>query len=215
MLKKWTEAIGKEKILDIENPKACVDVILGAIALTSGSRNLEGYIEDMSNRGQTKERIKEVTRALILYNSRLSTGKISPIINEYKFKNFEDEFGNVLIEEIEEPDKTEVYNLLHDFRKNVINSTINEEDLNKQTKVNKIMKDIPPELFCPITGDLFKEPVLTEDGQTYEKIAIETWFKSGYLKSPLSGVKLNTSELIYNKNIKNLVDYHKQKLFDN
>lgn len=211
MSKKWAEAIGKERILDVETPKACIDVILGAIALTSGSRNLEGYIDDMKKRGQTKERIKEVTRALILYSSRLSTGKIEPIINEYKSKNYEDEFGNLLLEEIEEPDKKEAENLLNEFRKNIIIPSINEDDMEKKKKLGKIMKDIPPELFCPITGELFVHPVLTEDGQTYEKSAIEQWFKTGHMKSPLSGVRLSTKDLIINKTIKNLVHYYKER----
>ena len=48
----------------METAKACVDVILGAIALTSGARTLEGYLKDMENRGQEPERIEEVKNAL-------------------------------------------------------------------------------------------------------------------------------------------------------
>lgn len=212
MSKKWSDAIGKERILDIETPKACIDVILGAVALTSGSRNLEGYIEDLKKRGQTKERIKEVTRALILYSSRLNTGKIEPVINEYKCKNYEDEFGNAVLEEIEEPNKQEVFDLLQEFKKNVINPSINEEDNERHNRINKVMKDIPPELYCPITGDLFLVPVLTEDGQTYEKSAIEQWFKCGHMKSPLSGIKLSSKNLILNRKIQDLVNYYKMNI---
>ena len=60
----WTEALGPERILEMETPKACIDVILGAIALTSGARTMEGYIKDMEVRGQSKERIKEVVHSL-------------------------------------------------------------------------------------------------------------------------------------------------------
>jgi hypothetical protein len=28
---------------------------------------------------------------------------------------------------------------------------------------------IPPELRCPITGDLMEEPIIAEDGHTYDK----------------------------------------------
>lgn len=39
--KQWTEALGgEERILKTKTPKACVDIILGAIALTSGARTL-------------------------------------------------------------------------------------------------------------------------------------------------------------------------------
>lgn len=63
-LKPWEEALGKERILEMKTPKACIDVILGAIALVSGSRTLEGYVKDMEVRGQDKARIEEVLHSL-------------------------------------------------------------------------------------------------------------------------------------------------------
>lgn len=64
IIEQWTNILGPERILKVSNAKACVDVILGAIALTSGTRNLEQYLEDMKNRGQEEERIDEVKEAL-------------------------------------------------------------------------------------------------------------------------------------------------------
>ncbi len=43
--------MGKERVLIMKTPKACIDVILGAIAVGSGRRSLEQYVEDMRNRG--------------------------------------------------------------------------------------------------------------------------------------------------------------------
>ena len=60
----WVEALGPARILEIKTPKACIDVILGAIALTSGARTMEGYIEDMEARGQDQARIEEVKHSL-------------------------------------------------------------------------------------------------------------------------------------------------------
>ena len=34
------------------------------------------------------------------------------------------------------------------------------------------MDNIPDELVCPITLEIMKEPVLCEDGYTYERFAI-------------------------------------------
>ena len=56
--------MGVERILEMKTPKACIDVILGAIALVSGSRTLEGYVKDMETRGQDKTRIQEVLHSL-------------------------------------------------------------------------------------------------------------------------------------------------------
>jgi len=36
--------------LVFENPKACVDVMLGAIALASRKRTLQGYLMDLKDR---------------------------------------------------------------------------------------------------------------------------------------------------------------------
>ena len=60
----WEEALGKKRILRMKTPKACIDVILGVIAIISGVRSLGGYIKDMQDRGQSKDRIKEVAQAL-------------------------------------------------------------------------------------------------------------------------------------------------------
>jgi len=35
----------------MNTPKACIDVILGVIAITSGSRTLDTYVDDMRERG--------------------------------------------------------------------------------------------------------------------------------------------------------------------
>lgn len=51
----------------MQTPKACIDVMLGAIAITSGARTLETYVEDMIQRGQSADRITEVRKALNPY----------------------------------------------------------------------------------------------------------------------------------------------------
>ena len=44
MLASWERSLGPERILRFKTPKACIDVLLGAVALTSGSRDLKGYL---------------------------------------------------------------------------------------------------------------------------------------------------------------------------
>ena len=50
--------MGSERILKMKTAKACIDVMLGAIAITAGVRNLTTYIADMKQRGQDSARIK-------------------------------------------------------------------------------------------------------------------------------------------------------------
>jgi ABC-type sulfate transport system substrate-binding protein len=43
-IKQWSSFIGPENVLIFENPKAVIDVMLGAIALKSRTRTLDQYI---------------------------------------------------------------------------------------------------------------------------------------------------------------------------
>lgn len=51
--------------------------------------------------------------------------------------------------------------------------------------------------LCPITHQPFRQPVLTADGHTYEKDAIETWLRDNYT-SPVTGLPLKTHNLVPN-----------------
>merc|ERR1719235_2671820 len=59
----WEQILGKDRVLMLQTPKAVVDCILGAIAITSGARTIEEYGEDLKERGQDDERQKEVLLA--------------------------------------------------------------------------------------------------------------------------------------------------------
>lgn len=65
--KHWCETLGEERVMTVESPKGCVDVILGIIAMTSCARDLADYLIDMEERGQSEERIKEVGEILTKY----------------------------------------------------------------------------------------------------------------------------------------------------
>lgn len=60
----WENLLGDDHVLVLEDPKAVVDVMLGAIALSSGSRDLAGYLVDMKARGQDDKRLAEVSATL-------------------------------------------------------------------------------------------------------------------------------------------------------
>ena len=62
-------------------------------------------------------------------------------------------------------------------------------------------------LLCPITGELFKDPVLcVGDGHTYEREAVEKWFAKGHSTSPLTGAVLSTLDLVPNLLARGQVD---------
>lgn len=74
----------------------------------------------------------------------------------------------------------------------------------------------PPELVCPITGDLFEEPHVTEDGHTYERSAIHEWFDAKKLAnrpvtSPNTNLELKSSKTLPNRHVATQVIEWKEK----
>ncbi|KAL1529714.1 hypothetical protein AB1Y20_000652 [Prymnesium parvum] len=52
----------------------------------------------------------------------------------------------------------------------------------------------PPQLMCPITGELMEDPVTIADGHTFERAAIERWLQS-HDTSPMTGIALPHTQL--------------------
>ncbi len=72
----WASVVPRENILEINDSKAIVDVMLGAIALVAGS-SLEEYLGDMQGRGQTAKRRQDTTNALSGLADKVSTPRVS------------------------------------------------------------------------------------------------------------------------------------------
>ncbi|CAF1528862.1 unnamed protein product [Rotaria sp. Silwood1] len=60
-------------------------------------------------------------------------------------------------------------------------------------------------LRCPITYELFRDPVLAPDGHTYERHAIEQWIQN-HGTSPITRQPLFVEQLYPNRKVKELVD---------
>ena len=74
---------------------------------------------------------------------------------------------------------------------------------------SRVQTPIPPnELLCPITHELMVDPVMTADGHTYERSAIERHFArtppNENPRSPVTGVVLASRTLIHNVAIRSL-----------
>ncbi len=52
IIRQWSGVISPEHVLRIEDPKSIIDVMLGALALVGGGRELDGYLEEMAEREQ-------------------------------------------------------------------------------------------------------------------------------------------------------------------
>lgn len=49
---------------------------------------------------------------------------------------------------------------------------------------------IPGSFRCPISHDIMSDPVVTVDGQVYERSQIAEWFRRGHRTSPATGANL-------------------------
>ena len=71
----------------------------------------------------------------------------------------------------------------------------------------------PLHMLCPITQVLMKDPVIAQDGYCYERSAIEKWFSSGHLTSPMTNLPIASASLYPNtpllNNIEDWVRGHK------
>jgi len=70
-------------------------------------------------------------------------------------------------------------------------------------------EDLKESITCPITRELFYEPVVAEDGHTYEKNALESWFETQNT-SPMSRIVISKNVYL-NRFAKNVVSILCQK----
>ena len=66
-------------------------------------------------------------------------------------------------------------------------------------------ESIPDECFCPITQEIMEDPVIAQDGHTYERTAIKRWLGMGKRTSPKTGARLLSTEVIPNYTMRSLI----------
>lgn len=54
-------------------------------------------------------------------------------------------------------------------------------------------------LHCPITGRVMIDPVVAQDGYTYERVAVEWFFQVNGVRSPVTGLSMANRDLIPNR----------------
>ena len=71
------------------------------------------------------------------------------------------------------------------------------------------MNNIPDEFICPITLEVMEDPVICNDGYTYERSAIESI--TGNV-SPMTRQEIDKTNLIPNRALKNCILRYNEKL---
>ena len=70
---------------------------------------------------------------------------------------------------------------------------------------------VPQDFYCPITGELMKEPVLGKDGHSYEKSEILRWLE-GNSTSPMTREPLTADDLVDNLPLKRSIEEIRDRL---
>jgi len=76
------------------------------------------------------------------------------------------------------------------------------------TGIKGTEEDAPDSFFCVIeqSGELMRDPVSTQDGHSYERSAIEGWFRLGNITSPNTGSPLPDTRLTPNIALKKAIE---------
>ncbi|KAK1407250.1 hypothetical protein QVD17_38864 [Tagetes erecta] len=61
---------------------------------------------------------------------------------------------------------------------------------------------------CPISLELMTDPVTVSTGQTYDRVSIQKWLKSGNVTCPKTGETLAKTELIPNLNLRKVIQQY-------
>lgn len=71
---------------------------------------------------------------------------------------------------------------------------------------------VPEDFICPITYEIMTDPVMCEDGFSYERSAIEEWFSKDKNTSPMTNSVLTSTALFENDKLKREIDNYLKKL---
>lgn len=75
----------------------------------------------------------------------------------------------------------------------------------KKRKRNLFNDNIPSGYECPITRTIMEDPVVTADGHSYERKAIQQWFQA-HNTGPMTGALLPHTSLIPNHNLRKAIE---------
>lgn len=72
--------------------------------------------------------------------------------------------------------------------------------------------ELLPELKCPISQEIFRDPVVAADGHTYERAEIERWLGKGKQSSPMTNDKLQHMSLVPNIVVRSIIQEHASRV---
>ena len=128
----------------------------------------------------------------------------SPMVTQEKYNELNEKYEKSLIEHAAAV-AVEVILRQKINELSSLNKSIQISNSDKDKKIDQVKKILEEALICPITHTTFKNPVVAQDGHTYEKSAILMWFDSGKYTSPTTRAKVEPV-LLKNHLVEGLID---------
>lgn len=72
------------------------------------------------------------------------------------------------------------------------------------------LKTVPKSYYCPLSKDIMADPVICDDGYSYERANIEEYMKTK-MTSPMTGERLHSTVLIPNKQLQKTIEDFKKR----
>ena len=91
-----------------------------------------------------------------------------------------------------------------DGRKAELEERLGEVERRENKRARLMVNSVADEWLCPITTELPVDPVVAEDGNTYERTAIAKWIKENP-RSPITGAAMGT-RLISSPKVRNTIE---------
>jgi len=85
------------------------------------------------------------------------------------------------------------------------NAELKSENDKLKLKIEEIRQSVENDFQCPISTCRFVDPVVAQDGHTYEADCIKDWFKRGNHTSPLTTNILKSPNLVRNHTLKKVM----------
>jgi hypothetical protein len=74
-----------------------------------------------------------------------------------------------------------------------------------------LCRDFPADFLCPLTSEPLVDPVMTDDGLTYERSAISAWLVDNQTSPANGNATLESKDLLPNVALRNAIDEFRQK----
>ena len=83
-----------------------------------------------------------------------------------------------------------------------------EADANSSAASASALPEVPDGFLCPISHSVLVDPVIAQDGHTYERDAIEQWLTT-HITSPLTGAEMGSTTLTPNFALRDVINQMK------